>query len=33
MAKSYANLTAHQVRQLLVNGDFLEICHDDKKDI
>lgn len=33
LAKSYANLTAHQVRQLLVNGDFLEICHDDKKDI
>lgn len=33
LAKSYADLTAHQVRQLLVNGDFLEICHDDKKDI
>jgi len=33
LAKSYASLTAHQVRQLLVNGDFLEICHDDKKEI
>lgn len=33
LAKSYAKLTVHQVRQLLVNGDFLEICHDDKKDI
>ena len=32
-AKSYAGLTARQVGQLLVNGDFVEICHDDKTEI
>lgn len=29
LAKSYAGLTEPQVRQLLVGGDFVEICHDD----
>jgi len=33
LAKSYAGLTAHQVGQLLVNGSFVEICHDDKTEI
>lgn len=33
LAKSYAELTAQQVGQLLVNGDFVEICHDDKTKI
>jgi hypothetical protein len=33
LAKSYAGLTAHQVKQLLVNGRFVEICHDDKTEI
>lgn len=33
LAKSYAGLTVRQVEQLLVNGDFLEICHDDKTEI
>jgi hypothetical protein len=33
LANSYARLTAKQVEQLLVNGDFLEICHDDKTEI
>lgn len=33
LAKSYAGLTAHQVGQLLKNGSFVEICHDDKTEI
>lgn len=33
LANSYAGLTEHQVGQLLVNGDFVEICHDDKTEI
>ena len=28
LAKSYAGITESQLRQLLVNGDFVEICHD-----
>ena len=33
LANSYAGLTELQVKQLLVNEDFVEICHDDKKEI
>ena len=33
LAKSYAELSERQVGQLLVNGDFVEICHDDKTEI
>ena len=33
LANSYAGLTELQVSQLLVNGDFVEICHDDKTEI
>ena len=33
LANSYAGLTELQVKQLLVNGDFVEICYDDKKEI
>ena len=33
LANSYAELTELQVKQLLVNKDFVEICHDDKKEI
>jgi hypothetical protein len=33
LAKSYAGLAELQVGQLLVNGDFVEICHDDKTEI
>jgi hypothetical protein len=33
LAKSYAGLTGKQVGQLLINGDFVEICHDDKTEI
>ena len=33
LAKAYAGLTEHQLSQLLVNGDFVEICHDDKTEI
>jgi hypothetical protein len=33
LAKSYAGLTKHQVEQLLVNEDFVEICHDSKTEI
>jgi hypothetical protein len=29
----YEGLTEQQVDQLLVNGDFVEICHDDKTEI
>ena len=28
LAKSYAGIAEPQLRQLLVNGDFVEICHD-----
>ena len=33
LANSYAGLTEKQVGQLLVNGDFVEICHDDKTEV
>jgi len=33
LAKSYAGLSVRQVGQLLVNGDFVEICHDEKTEI
>ena len=33
LAKSYAGLSERQVGQLLVNGDFVEICHDNKTEI
>ena len=33
LANSYAGLTELQVKQLLVNEDFVEICHDDKKEV
>jgi hypothetical protein len=33
LAKSYAALKDHQLGQLIANGDFLEICHDDKTEI
>ncbi len=33
LANSYAGLTQQQVGQLLVNADFVEICHDDKTEI
>ena len=33
LANSYAGLTKHQVKQLLVNEDFVEICHDNKTEI
>lgn len=33
LTNSYAGLTVHHVGQLLVNGDFVEICHDDKTEI
>jgi hypothetical protein len=33
LAKIYAGLTAHQLDQLLINKDLLEICHDDKTEI
>ena len=33
LANSYAGLTELQVSQLLVSGDFVEICHDDKTEI
>lgn len=33
LAKSYAGLTDNQASQLLVAGDFVEICHDDKNKI
>lgn len=33
LAKSYAGLSERQVGQLLVNRDFVEICHDDKTEI
>lgn len=33
LANSYAGLTEQQLGRLLVNGDFVEICHDDKTEI
>ena len=33
LASSYVGLTLLQVGKLLVNGDFVEICHDDKTEI
>nr|WP_297725020.1 type II toxin-antitoxin system RelE/ParE family toxin [Limnohabitans sp. Rim8] len=33
LANSYAGLTDQQVSQLLLNEDFLEICHDNKTEI
>ncbi len=33
LANSYVGLTEQQVSRLLVNGDFVEICHDDKTEI
>lgn len=33
LAHSYAGLTGVQLSQLLVNGDFVEICHDNKTEI
>ena len=33
LANSYAGLKEQQVSQLLVNGDFVEICHDDETEI
>ena len=33
LSKAYAALTQNQVGQLLVNGDFVEICHEDKTEI
>ena len=33
LANSYARLIENQVEKLLVNGDFVEICHDDKTEI
>jgi hypothetical protein len=33
LANSYSGLTELQVSQLLVNGDFVEIGHDDKNEI
>ncbi len=33
LANGYSGLTEVQVSQLLVSGDFVEICHDDKKEI
>ena len=33
LAKSYAGLTEHQLGQLLINKDLLEICHEEKADV
>ncbi len=33
LANSYVGLTKQQVGQLLVNRDFVEICHDNKTEI
>ena len=33
LAKAYAGFTQNQVGQLLINGDFVEICRDDKTEI
>lgn len=30
LAKSYAGLTGKQLEQLIQDGDFVEICHDDE---
>jgi hypothetical protein len=33
LAKSYATLNEQQTAQLVHNGDFMEICHDDETQI
>ena len=33
LAKAYAGLSENQVGQLVLNGDFVEVCHDDKTEI
>jgi len=33
LAKSYAGLKEQLVYQLVTNGDFVEICHDNKTEI
>ena len=33
LAKSYSGLAGHQIDLLLIAGDFVEICHDDKTEI
>lgn len=33
LANSYAGLTGVQLKELLINRDFVEICHDDKTEI
>jgi hypothetical protein len=33
LANSYAGFKEQQLSQLLVNGDFVEICHDDETEI
>jgi hypothetical protein len=33
LANSYAGLTEQQIDQLLINEDFLEICHDEKTEV
>lgn len=33
LAKSYAGLKEHQLGQLIANGDFVEICYEDKTEI
>jgi hypothetical protein len=33
LAKSYMGLTEHLVGLLLTTGGFVEICHDDNKEI
>lgn len=30
LAKAYASLTSKQLEQLIQDGDFVEICHDDE---
>ena len=33
LAKSYDGLSEHQLGQLLINKDLLEICHEEKADV
>jgi hypothetical protein len=33
LAHAYAGITGLQLKQLLVNGHFVEICHDEKTEI
>jgi len=33
LANAYAGITGLQLKQLLVNGHFVEICHDEKTEI